>query len=95
MQNFKTININELDLATNPTLIDIREEEELGEGQIDGSIHIPMMGLTLNPSQFLDKSKTYYIYCSAGGRSFRVCTLLSQAGYQVVNLDGGYNSYRG
>lgn len=95
MQEFKTININQLNQIENPNLIDIRENEELIVGQIEGSRHIPMMGLIMNKEQFLDKGETYYIYCAAGGRSYQVCSLLADSGYDVVNLDGGFASYRG
>lgn len=95
MKEFKTININQLNEIDNPKLIDIRESDELINGQIEGSKHIPMMGLIMNKEQFLNKEETYYLYCSAGGRSFQTCSLLADASYKVVNLDGGYGSYEG
>ncbi len=95
MNEVKSININQVNQLTDVEVIDIRENEELISGVISGSKHIPMMGLVMNPDLFLDKSKTYAIYCSAGGRSLQVCTMLGQAGYKMINLDGGYNSYQG
>lgn len=94
MQEFKTININQIKEYTNPNVIDIRESEELGVGAIEGSKHIPMMGLIMNKEQFLNKEDTYFIYCAAGGRSFQTCSMLASAGYNVVNLDGGYSNYQ-
>lgn len=95
MQDFKTININELGQLGDVNVIDIRETDELSAGAVAGSKHIPMMGLIMNKDQFLNKNETYYIYCAAGGRSFQTCSMLASAGYDVVNLDGGYSSYRG
>ena len=40
-----------------------------------------------------NKNKVYYIYCSVGYTSSRVCNVLSSKGYKVVNVLGGYNSY--
>lgn len=94
MQEFKTININQIKEYTNPIIIDIRESEELGVGVVEGSKHIPMMGLIMNKEQFLNKEDTYFIYCAAGGRSYQTCSMLASAGYNVVNLDGGYSSYQ-
>ncbi len=95
MNDLKTININQLSEISNPDIIDIREKMELASGVVPGSKHIPMMGLIMNKEQFLDKGQTYYIYCAAGGRSMQTCTLLADAGYDVVNLDGGFAGYRG
>lgn len=95
MQDFKTININDLGQLGDVNVIDIREAGELAVGAVAGSKHIPMMGLIMNKDQFLNKNETYYIYCAAGGRSFQTCSMLASAGYDVVNLDGGYSSYRG
>ncbi len=95
MQDFKTININELSEIKGANIIDIRETPELAGGVIAGSKHIPMMGLIMNKDSFLDKNETYYIYCAAGGRSYQTCSVLADAGYKVVNLDGGFAGYRG
>lgn len=95
MKEVKTININQIKDYTDPIVIDIRESDELGVGKIEGSQHIPMMGLIMNKEQFLNKEDTYFIYCAAGGRSFQTCSMLASAGYNVVNLDGGYNGYQG
>ncbi len=95
MNEVKTININQLNELSDIEIIDIRENEELSNGVIKGSRHIPMMGLVMNADNFLNKSTTYAIYCSAGGRSFQTCSMLSRAGYKTINLDGGYNSYQG
>ncbi len=95
MQKFKTININDLSKLGDVNVIDIREQAELAQGVVPGSKHVPMMGLIMNKDQFLNKSETYYIYCAAGGRSMQTCMALADAGYDVVNLDGGYGQYRG
>lgn len=93
MNNLKSININELKEVESPNIIDIREPEELYVGTIENSRNIPTMGLLMNASNFLDKDKEYYIYCASGNRSMQVCSHLTNDGYNVVNLEGGYSGY--
>ncbi len=95
MNDFKTIDINEVKDIEGANIIDIREQAELAGGVVTGSKHIPMMGLIMNKEQFLNKDECYYIYCAAGGRSMQTCAVLADAGYEVVNLAGGFGSYRG
>lgn len=94
MNRQKSININEVKSIDNAKIIDIREQEELSGGFIEGSIHIPMMGLLLNPDQFLEKNQTYYVYCASGMRSANTCFRLNEQGYKLVNLEGGYYGYK-
>ena len=44
--------------------------------------------------KYLDKSKTYYIYCSFGNKSKKVCEMLTLLGYDVINVYGGYDSFK-
>ena len=74
-------------------IIDIRESYLYNLSNIPTSKNIPSNFLMSNPSQYLDKNKTYYIYCSVGYTSAPVCNKLSSMGYKVVNILGGYNSY--
>ena len=47
-----------------------------------------------NRTQYLDKSKVVYVYCQSGGRSASAQAALIEAGYQVVNLEGGMSNWR-
>lgn len=90
----KSINIQELNnFESLDNVIDVREVDEYRAGHIDGVKNIPMMGLMLNPDNFINKEETYYIMCQAGGRSMQVCNVLEEMNYNVVNLAGGYGSY--
>ncbi|MDN5809407.1 MAG: DsrE/DsrF/DrsH-like family protein, partial [Staphylococcus equorum] len=40
-----------------------------------------------------EKNKTYYIHCKSGNRSAKVSEYFSEQGYDVVNLEGGYQAY--
>lgn len=93
MDKFKTIPINEINNLEQINLIDIREPSEVASGMISGASNIPMMGIISNPQVFLNKQETYCIYCRSRKRSFEACTILSELGYNVVNLAGGISEY--
>ncbi len=75
-------------------LIDIRDKYQYNIGNIPKSVNIPMNFLLMNPENYLEKNTKYYIYCEYGGRSEKVCKMLSNRGYNVVNVLGGYNEYK-
>ena len=73
-------------------LIDIREQGEWDAGYIPGARHIPLGALRTDPEQ-LARGKRYVIYCGVGKRAHTACRFLSQHGYEVWNLSGGWNAY--
>lgn len=74
-------------------IIDIRQPIEYSGGYIPGSKNIPAQRLLLDPAYYLDKNKTYYLYCHSGHTSNNVSNRLNGLGYNTVNIDGGYNNY--
>ena len=74
-------------------LIDIRSSNKFQISHIPGSINIPSNLLINNPNKYLDKNKTYYLYCNSGHISNDVCTMLNYMGYNTKNILGGYNYY--
>ena len=74
-------------------IIDIRKNYLYNMGNIPSSKNIPSAFLLMNPDKYLDKNNIYYIYCSGGLESPKVCSELSSKGYDVVNVLGGYNDY--
>jgi len=89
----KSIDILNLMNVTNPRIIDIRDNYKYNLGSIPGSINVPYLFLTTNPSNYLNKSDTYYLLCDSGSTSLRCCLELFDMGYNVINISGGYNSY--
>ncbi|MCP4077976.1 MAG: rhodanese-like domain-containing protein [Gammaproteobacteria bacterium] len=72
-------------------LIDVRENNEITSGMLNGAIHIPLSGIGKRLSE-LDKYKddSVVVYCRSGNRSGSVCRTLSGRGFeQVYNLAGG------
>ena len=92
---YEDIDILDIDsIYIDNNLIDIRERYEYMLGNIKNSINIPYNYLYVNPDDYLDISKTYYIYCGSGSRSRKLCIHLNNLGYRTVDLIGGYNRYR-
>lgn len=83
--------INDL-ISNNAFLIDVREEIERDLGYIENSINIPL-GQLRNRLNEIPKEETVYAYCQVGIRGYLAARILSQAGYNVKNLDGGYKTY--
>lgn len=80
----------------NAIVIDVRTNEEVALGTIGDPIHMDIY----KPQQFLDglekldKSRNYYVYCKAGGRSGQACTIMNQMGFaNAYNLVGGYDKW--
>ena len=74
-------------------IIDIRDNYLYKLGAIPTSKNIPVNFLLMNPNNYLDKNKIYYIYCAFGMQSAKACSKLTNDGYKAVNILGGYNSY--
>ena len=73
-------------------MLDIRTVGEYANGFIPGSINIPVDSLRGRIHE-LDQSKTVYVVCQVGLRGHVACRILSQRGYQCLNLSGGYRLY--
>ena len=71
-------------------IIDIRSRHKYMISHIYNAINIDEHNLIDMPYMYLDKDKTYYIYCSTGVHSERCCKLLEVQGYDVVNVEDGY-----
>lgn len=90
----KTINMLDfLKIKEDINVIDIRNKEKYNDNHIPNSINIPYEELLLQPSKYLKKEETYYIYCMQGKTSFSVCNILNKVGYNLININGGYESY--
>lgn len=87
------ISIEELLRLNNPNIIDIRNIQSYNNNHIIGAINIPYEKLLINSSKYLDKTKKYYIYCQKGVTSIKICKILYNQGYNVININGGYEEW--
>ena len=74
-------------------LIDIRDSYLYEQGTIKGAINIPYRFLRFDPRRYLLKEEVYYIFCSNGTLSERLTNLLNSLGYQIINVEGGYDAF--
>lgn len=94
--SIKSIEVNKLDEDfAKRKIIDIREPYETSAGTIKGAKKVPMNTLLQNPEKYLNKETQYHIMCQSGMRSSRASKSLSKLGFDVVNVSGGFGSYRG
>lgn len=82
----------------NAAILDVRTKDEWNEGIIAGAILIDIY----KPQEFMarleamDRSKNYYVYCKAGGRSQQACQIMRQIGFDnTYNLVGGMSHWNG
>lgn len=73
-------------------LLDIRTEIEYQNGTIPGFKNIPLDSLRTRLTE-LDKTKPVYVTCQIGLRGYVGSRILSQNGFDVYNLSGGYRQY--
>lgn len=82
----------------NAVILDVRTEDECLDGIIPGAINIDIykgQGFIYQVEE-LDKSKNYYVYCKAGGRSAQACNIMNQLGFETTyNLMGGFSEWDG
>lgn len=81
-------------LSDQQMLVDVRTNIEVDEmGMIHGAINIPVDDLRANLCK-LDTNKEILIYCQVGLRGHVACRLLSNLGYNVKNLSGGFKTWK-
>lgn len=87
---------NKLGNGHAPVLLDVRREEEVKEGTIPGSVHVPggYLASTVK-DKIKDKSTPVVVFCARGVRSKSAAALLSHLGYQNVrSMSGGINQWK-
>jgi len=91
-----TIGWDEIE-GTNRFVIDVRTPGEHRRGRIAGSVNIPVDELrarhTEIPRDTDGVPMPVAVYCQVGQRGHTAGRLLTQLGYDVVNLDGGWLTY--
>lgn len=89
---------NKLENDDNGVILDVRTEEEFGEGYIPNAINLNIFKgqAFVYELEGLDKSKNYYVYCRSGGRSGQACEIMNDMGFEsAYNLMGGFSEWTG
>ena len=90
---FQSITVNDLKRINPLNLIDIRSNEKYNSGHIMNAINISSEQLLIKPEKHLNRNQKYYIYCQKGIQSKKMCQVLTNRGYTVVNIIGGYEAW--
>lgn len=81
-------------LAGGALPLDVREPDELEDGEIAGALNIPLGSLDDRIGELGDR-RPVLAYCGAGERSTTAASILERHGVgPVVNLAGGYGAWR-
>ncbi|UNK44239.1 rhodanese-like domain-containing protein [Arthrobacter sulfonylureivorans] len=72
-------------------LVDVQSREEHATAHVPGSLNIPLEEL---PSRLADlPNSTIYMLCGSGKRSSQAARILTDRGYQTVNVAGGITEW--
>ncbi len=88
---------NQLKEDKSAVLIDTRTRGEFDDGHIPNSILMDMMSPNFRDEvEKLDKSKSYFLYCRSGNRSYHAGRMMTKMGFEkVYNLEDGIISWQG
>jgi len=76
-------------------LIDVRTPKEFNEGTILAAKNIDFLADDFSKRiEELDKKQPVYIFCQSGKRSAAAATKLQEAGFEVIELAGGYKAWK-
>lgn len=77
----------------NAILLDVQTRGEYAAAHLNGAVNIPVDELRGRMGE-LDKSKTVYVNCYSGLRSYIACRMLAANGFVCSNLAGGIRFYK-
>ena len=82
-------------IAEGTVTIDVRTADEYAQGHLYHAINIDWQknGFIDEITKMFNKDITLAIYCRSGKRSAEAAQALSDAGYKVLNLTGGYTAW--
>jgi NADPH-dependent 2,4-dienoyl-CoA reductase/sulfur reductase-like enzyme/rhodanese-related sulfurtransferase len=72
-------------------LLDVRDPSEYREGHFEGAVNIPLNVLRQRMEE-VPKDKEVWSYCFVGQRSYYAARALSQYGYDIKTVSGGYKT---
>ncbi len=78
--------------AAGSFLLDVRTVKEYKAGTVEGAYNVPVDEIRDRLDE-IPKDKEIMLYCRAGLRSYIGCRILSQNGYKIKNISGGYLTY--
>ncbi len=76
-------------------ILDVRRPEEFKAGHLRGALLLNFLDTQAFDEGLkgLDKSKTYYIYCRSGRRSYNAAVKMQKLGFKVFDMKGGITAW--
>ncbi|KAG9228507.1 FAD-dependent pyridine nucleotide-disulfide oxidoreductase [Amylocarpus encephaloides] len=89
----RILHVEDLKLGAdnNSQIVDVRSPAEFSRGHIPSAVNLNLNTLRDN-IESLDRKRRVIVHCQVGYRGYLAYRILSQMGFDVVNLDGGYKS---
>jgi rhodanese-related sulfurtransferase len=81
--------------AADVMFLDVREADEVEAGHIPGATWIARGLVEFKIASVFPESdaQTLVVYCKTGGRSSLATQTLQEMGYNVINMDGGFDAW--
>ena len=73
-------------------MLDVRNPSEYRLDHIEGAVNIPLNELRDRMGE-VPHDRQVWAYCAAGQRSYYAARALSQYGYDIKNLSGGFITF--
>ena len=92
VNEFKTISAEEFSTLdfSKVTLLDLREPDEVLVKGLEGAINVPLSDIGTGLDK-VPKDKPVYVFCRVGDFSEEIAEILADRGYDVYNVEGGFN----
>jgi glyoxylase-like metal-dependent hydrolase (beta-lactamase superfamily II)/rhodanese-related sulfurtransferase len=88
VRSYSTATFQDVADAGEVTVLDVRREDEVEDGHIDGAVHLPLNGLVDRLSD-VPHGKVW-VHCASGFRASIAASILARAGHDVVHIDDEY-----
>lgn len=99
-RGYRSLSVDEYEKAIADTSVfrlDVRtSEERMTDGYIPGTVMIDVQkdGFVDKAREILPKDRTIAVNCRSGRRSKLAAEMLVSLGYDVIELDGGFNAWK-
>jgi rhodanese-related sulfurtransferase len=74
-------------------ILDVREADEVREGVIEGSVHIPLNDVLAGRTDELTTERPVVAVCKMGSRSELAALMLQAKGFEAYNLREGLDAW--
>lgn len=91
--NAKPEELSEQIAAGKVSVVDVRSQGEWDAGHIPGAIH-HFLGRLADNIDDIDRSTPVVTQCLGGARSAIAASILANAGFNVINMGGGFDAWR-